>query len=357
MLFPSALPRTLEASFRDLGSDKPATRASAVRDVVRHALRSDATRARAIPMLERVLKSDDAPAVRSAAAVALADVCGSEALPVLLVAIEDADPAVRQMALAALGEIGDRRAAQRLVRALSDPRPEVRYQAVIAYARVLRHDPHAVADALARAAADPDDAIRYIAMRVAEEELGPEILPCEGNLASQADILVGDPNAAVGVAAALYLARHGRVRGLQVVVDVIAENVHTPEFEDEQACLDLAGELRLTEAVAHLERRVWGTRSALRRLVFWGARDAKSCAWHARTALARLNHARARAEIVADIESIRREKREAAVVAAGRARLAEARAALERVRDLVDGQLVGEALARIEGDPATSQGS
>ena len=42
MFSPSPLPRNLEASFRDLASEKPATRASAIRDVVRHALRSDA---------------------------------------------------------------------------------------------------------------------------------------------------------------------------------------------------------------------------------------------------------------------------------------------------------------------------
>src|SRR5271165_5502010 len=140
MFTPSPLPRNLEASFRDLGSEKVATRASAIRDVVRHALRSDATRARAIPQLEKALRQDASPAVRAEAALALADVGAQEALPMLLVAVEDEDAHVRQMALSALGEIGDARASQRLERALGDGRPEVRYQAIIAYARVAHDD-------------------------------------------------------------------------------------------------------------------------------------------------------------------------------------------------------------------------
>src|ERR1700733_11351716 len=120
MFAPSPLPRTLEASFRDLGSTSYATRASAIRDVVRHALADAGTRGRAVPLLERALSSDTASSVRAAAAVALADLGAGEALATLLVAVEDEDPNVRQMALTALGEIGDARAAQRLDRALRD---------------------------------------------------------------------------------------------------------------------------------------------------------------------------------------------------------------------------------------------
>jgi hypothetical protein len=79
----------------------------------------------------------------------------------------------------------------------------------------------------------------------------------------------------------------------------------------------------------------------------WGAGDGASCAWHARIALARLGHARARAEILTDLGSWRRETREAAVVAAGRARMGEARGALESLGETVDGALVREALVRL----------
>ncbi len=347
MLAPSPLPRNFEAAFRDLESEKASTRASAIRVVARHALGGDESRTRAIPLLERALRDDAVAQVRAAAALGLADLSASEALATLLVAVEDEDTHVRQMALSALGEIGDARAAQRLERALRDERPEVRYQAVIAYARVLRDDPHEVSNALSRALSDPDEAIRYIAMRVAEEH-GVDGEPLrDARLAARAEELIDATDAAVSVVAAIYLARLGTAKGRDVVLAVIAERRRTPELEDEQACVDLAGELSLHAAVPDLERRVWGTRRALRTILSWGAGDGASCAFHARISLARMGHAKARAEILADLESWRRETREAAVVAAGRARLREARGALEKLGESVDGALVREALVRL----------
>ena len=353
MFTPSPLPRNLEASFRDLGSEKYATRASAIRDVVRHGLLSDATRARAIPRLEQVLRQDTASAVRSEAALALADLGAREALPVLLVAVEDDDAHVRQMAIAAIGEIGDRRASQRLERALTDRRPEVRYQAVIAFARVAGDDAEAVEKALARALDDDDAAIRYIAMRVAEERLAMQLVEGRARgegLAARAHELSGDSDDAVAVVAALYLARLRVEPGVGIVLEVIAGARKTPEVEDEQACIELAGELPLREAVPDLERRAWGARRLMRSVLSWGAGDGASCAWHARIALARMGHARARAEILAELESWRRETREAAVVAAGRARIREARPVLERLGGSVDGALVREALVHLAVD-------
>jgi HEAT repeat protein len=350
MFAPSPLPRNLEASFRDLASEKPATRTSAIRDVVRHALRSDATRARAIPLLERALKEDVTAGVRAAAAVALADVGASEALSSLLVAVEDDDAHVRQMALSSIGELGDARATQRLDRALRDERPEVRYQAVIAFSRVAKDDPASVASALARALDDGDEAIRYIAMRLAEEfQTDGEPLR-DPRLIARAEKLVEEGNDDAAVVAALYLTRLGQERGRKVVLDVIAESRRTPELEDEQACVELAGELLLREAIPDLERRAWGTRRVVRTLLAWGAGDRRSCAWHAQIALARMGNERARTEIVADLASWRRETREAAVVAAGRARIHEARGALENLGGTVDAALVHEALVRLAVD-------
>ena len=347
MLAPAPLPRNLEAAFRDLTSAKATTRASAIRDVVRHATGDDETRSRALPLLEKALRDDSSAHVRADAAVALADLGGAEVLPSLLVAVEDEDPHVRQMAISALGEIADARAWQRLERALRDDRPEVRYQAVIAYARVGRDDPRAVANALVRALDDGDEAIRYIAMRVAEE-YGVDGEPLrDDRLARRAGELVDAADGALAVVAAIYLARLGVARGRSVVLDVIAEQRSTPELEDEQACVELAGDLALRDAIPHLERRIWGTRRVLRKVLSWGAGDGASCAWHARIALARLGHQRARAEILADLRSWRRETREAAVVAAGRARLGEARGTLEGLGESVDDALVREALVRL----------
>ncbi len=347
MLAPAPLPRNLEAAFRDLASAKAATRASAIRDVVRHAMGDHETRSRALPLLEKALRGDSSAHVRADAAVALADLRGVEVLPSLLVAVEDEDPHVRQMAISALGEIGDARAWQRLERALRDDRPEVRYQAVIAYARVGRDDPRAVANALVHALDDSDEAIRYIAMRVAEE-YGIDGEPLrDDRLARCAEQLVDAADGALAVVAAIYLARLGEARGRSVVLDIIAEQRRTPELEDEQACVELAGDLAMRDAIPHLERRIWGTRRVLRKVLSWGAGDGASCAWHARIALARLGHERARAEILADLSSWRRETREAAVVAAGRARLGEARGTLEGLGSSVDDALVREALVRL----------
>jgi HEAT repeat protein len=347
MLSPSPLPRNLEAAFRDLASEKAATRVSAIRDVVRHARLASETRSRAVPLFERALRDDAAPAVRAEAAVALADVNAAEALAALLVAVEDDDAHVRQMAIAALGEIGDARATQRLERALGDERPEVRYQAVIAYARIVKDDAKAIANALARALDDVDGAIRYIALRVAEEHAIDGEPLSDSRLVARAEKLADATDPAVAVVAGVYLARLGAAKGKRIVLDVVAGTRKTPELEDEQACVDLTGELELREAIPDLERRVWGSSRLLRSVMSWGAGHGARCAWHARIALARLGHARARRDIVADLSSWRRETREAAVVAAGRARLTEARPALEHLGASVDAALVREALLRL----------
>lgn len=348
MFSPTPLPRNLEASFRDLTSERAPTRISAIRDVVRHALRNDPARARAIPIFERMLRHDGSAAVRAQAAVGLADVSAGTAT--LLVAVEDEDPHVRQMALMALGEVGDRRAIGRLERALRDERPEVRYQAVIAFARVAKDDPDAVALALAHALDDRDDAIRYIAMRMVEQEAMEGRPLRQPRLMSRAEQLIDAPNEAVAVVAALFLARLGYPAGREVVVSVVEGRRRTPELEDDFACVDLVGELQIREATAALERRAWARPRRLRALLAWGGDRQASSAWHARIALARMGHARAKAEILSDLRSRRRETREAAVVAAGRARMIEARPTLEELGGIVDAGLLREALVHLSAD-------
>jgi HEAT repeat protein len=342
MLSPPPLPRTLDASLRDLGSMRAATRASAVADLARHALRADDVRAQALPLIEKILAHDDSPIARSAAAVALGDLKGEEALPALLVAIEDADVHVRQMAINALGEIGDARATPRLLRALGDARPEVRYQALIAYAK-LAPDAADVIGALARAMSDDDAAVRYIAIRIAEEHMG-DAPPADHALAAPARKLLegGDPH--VALAAAIFLAKLGDVAARAIVARVIAGGrafTVAPEKEDEQEAVELAGRLDLREAIPDLERRAWGLKSFV----------SDTCAWHAKIALARMNHPKAIAEILRDLTSSRRDLRGAAVVAAGRARVAEARGALEAIATKAEEpelrELAAEALAKL----------
>jgi HEAT repeat protein len=325
------LPRTLEASVRDIASERPPVRTSAIADLVRHAQQGDAARERAIPLLERALR-DEVNAVRSAAALALADLRADAALPALIVAVEDPDPYVRQMALTALGEIGDGRARRRIERALHDERPEVRYQALIAFVRIAEEDDADCCDAILRALDDADANIRHIALRLAEEH---QIAGVE----DKARGVLGDADRAVAIVAAMILARARDVEGERALLEFVASGAGAHR-EDEQAAVELAGELGLRDAIPDLERRAWGLRRVVR----------ETCAWHAKIALARMGHARAIDEIVAELGSWRRESRDAAVVAAGRARITTARGAIAAVAERGgDPRLIAEALELIDG--------
>ena len=354
MLGPPLLPRNLEASVRDLGSEKSATRAAAATDLVRHASTDDAVRSDAVPRLVKLLEDPDVR-VRAAAAVALGDLRANDAVTPLLVAAFDDDAYVRQMALNALGEIGDARALPRLRRALTDTRPEVRYQTIIAFARIADRSPETdaseVDDLLFAAIVDEDDAIAHIALRVAEERLEAGRMP-DTRLLARARALVApeaDRPASphVRLAAAIVLAKSRDDRGYDLVLRVVRGSKiggQAPDKEDERAAVELAGEIGDRAVVPFLERRAYGAMRFVR----------DTCPFHARIALARLGHARASSEILAELGSSRREVLSGAVVSAGRARLKEARAFIERLTSsAVDPELTREALERLR-EPTTA---
>jgi HEAT repeat protein len=334
-----ALPRTLAASLRDVASKQPAVRESAVRDLVKHA---DEAREEVVRALEKALRDDEAPTVRSAAALGLADVGGSEALPALLVAMEDADVHVRQMAITALGEIGDCRATERLRRALTDQRAEVRFQAVIAYARVCT-DRSSIVEALLDRLQDADPLVCHISLRVAEEvaeRSGGEIEP---SLLDRAKDLLKHKSPLVRVAAAIALARTGSRLGSKVLADVIGGTITTQDPEDDAAAIELAGTLGLEEARVGLEKRAFGG-------IFGRDRHA----WHARVALARMGHERATREIMKELESWDRSKRTLAVAAIGRAKIRQAEPLLRAMlkdSSRADLQVVQDALAALDEAP------
>jgi len=349
------LARNLEAAVRDLDSPRAATRVSSIADLVRHAESGPAVRTRALPLLEKALSSDTASEVRAAAAVALGDLGAHEALSAVLVAVEDADLHVRQMALNALGEIGDVRALPRLRRALGDSRPEVRYQGVIAFCRVSKEDDDTLA-ALERASADDDAAVRYIALRIAEERIdglvrkaplgaGAGVFPWN-RLVPRAEKLLRDPARQVGVVAAIFLAKMGHESGHPVIARVVRGQLRADK-EDEREAVEVAGEIGLRDLVPDLERRAWGAAKWLR----------DTCAFHAKIALGRLGHPRAVAEITRDMGSPKRETRCAAVVAAGRAHLFELRETIAALPDgAIDADLRSDALHRLAPEMKPSRG-
>lgn len=338
MFAPSSLRRTLAAALRDLEHPTPKVRQDALRDLVHH---GDDHREDVVRALTRAL-SDADHRVRAAAALALADIQGVEALPSLLVAIEDDHDYVRQMALTALGEIGDPRARERLRRALDDERPEVRFQAVIAFGRVA---PDEAEEALLQASHDDDANIRYITLRVIEEfaeagepEGGEARIPKK--LEARAIEMLGDDDSKVRICAAILLGRIGHRGGLPILADLVAGKISTNEAEDEAAAVELTGELGLHEAIPHLERRAFGFRRLMK----------QSFAWQARIALARLGHARARNDILRELRALSRHKRTMAVVAAAQAGLVEASAEIERMQNqprLAEPSVVDDALEKL----------
>jgi hypothetical protein len=114
------------------------------------------------------------------------------------------------------------------------------------------------------------------------------------------------------------LGRAGERSGAPVLVEAVGHSRDDMDPEDEQTAIVLAGELGVDAAIPGLERRAWGLFGLGRRRF----------AYEAQIALAQLGSARARTTILRGLSGWTRDTRTLWVVAAGRARLAEARAAI-----------------------------
>jgi HEAT repeat protein len=310
MWLPSPLPRTFAACERDVGSEKPEVRASAVRDLVRHT-RDAEHRERAIELIGKALL-DPAAKVRAAAAIGLADGDGGhEKLDALIAVVDDDDDEVRQLAITALGEIGDARAVPRLVRAAEDERASMRYQAVIALSRLEEAGDETRVKVLLRSSSDDDFNIRYIAMRCAEEHFGhvaPSSVPERLRLRGVA--LLDDEANDVKIAAAIFLGHAGDDKAKPVIRAVVRGEL-VAQHEDEREAVELAGAHDIRDVIPDLERRAVGL----------GRHVKDTCAFHALIALARMGHPRAVSSIRKDLEARSEKRREAATVAATRAHL------------------------------------
>lgn len=340
MLGLSPLPRTLPAALRDVRDKKLDVRIAAVRDLGRHARSGE--RDEALRALCTALREDETAAVRSEAAVALADSAAKECVNELVKAVETDDHIrVRQMALIALGEVAgeeaDESVREIVASAARDDMPEIRFQGLIALTHV---DPKASEKVILASIVDDDAHIRYVALRLAEERWlaqdGERELP--ELLRTRAKKALSDSAPKVRLAAAILLGRAGDRSGEQKLVSAIDSGDGVEEAEDEGAAIDLAGELGLDKARAGLERRAFGVLGVTRH----------PFAWHARVALARMGDARARAAILKGLRAFGRDARSMAVAAAGRARLDEARAELLSMRgdpNRAEPDAVEEALA------------
>ena len=139
------------------------------------------------------------------------------------------------------------------------------------------------------------------------------------------------------MAAALLLASWQDRGGEAVILEVVEGKLRPHELQDEIAAVETAGALGLLGAIPALERRAYGMGRFLK----------EQCSFHARVSLARLGHERARTDILEGLRAWTRVSRDEAVVAAGKARLEEARGLLEALRrqpERVDTTLVRDAL-------------
>ena len=340
MLTPSPLPRTIDAALRDAVHKRVEVRVSAVRDLGRHARNGE--RARALEKLAAVLGEDESIAVRCEVLLALADADARECLGAVQHAARNAAPRIRQMALVALGEIAtpeDSGACDVIQSALDAEEPALRFQALVALHHVAGE--RAMPTVLG-ALDDEDDHVRYVALRIIEEQRSHDPSSALSTRALAAVKHALDDRAAkVRLAAAILLARAGDLEGSEVIESAVNAGIGASEPEDAQAAIELAGELGLEAARRGLERRAWGLLGV--------SRD--PFAWQAKVALARLGDERARSGILKGLRAWTRDTRTLAVAAAGHARLGEARELIEAMRgdpDRADPDAVADALSLID---------
>jgi HEAT repeat protein len=330
------LPRNLNAALRDSEHPRREVRLSALRDLVRHARGNERERA-VLALIER-LRSDPETELRAQAAVSLADADAVEALEPLLAAARQGETAVRQMALLALGEVAPAEHEETLALlelALRAREPALRFQALIALHRV--GGPR-VEGAVLDALADADAEVRAMGFRCAEERFADRRSP-EALLDAAARAL-SDDAPQVRLCAAIVLANSGDARGGDVLLGVVEGSSRAGTDADLQAAIELVAELELPSAKRALERRAFGP---------LGFR-ADSLAYHARTALAKLGHPRAKDSILRGLRGFTRDTRTLSVVAAGRAELHEARpliTAMQGREERADQSAVEEALAAL----------
>ncbi len=330
------LPRNLPAALRDADHPKREVRLSALRDLVRHA-HGDQRKA-VVDKLCDILQGDKELELRAEAAMALADADAGEALETLLEAARRGERRLRQMAVLAIGEVappGHEEAIAVLKNAFRASDAAVRFQALVALHHV---GGDAAEPAMFDASRDEDPELRAMAFRIAEERFASTAPPA--HFVTVSEKALTDEDQAVRLCAAILLGSWGNAAGARELLQVVSGAVRVGTEADHQAAIELVAKLELPGAVSALERRAYG--------LFGLRRD--SVSWHAQVALARLGHVRASRAILRGLRAWSRDARTLAVVAAGRARLSEARPLLSAMRgdeSSADQEALQQALAEL----------
>lgn len=336
-----ARPSTLEAIVRDLGSRDFRVRVEAAQHAPALVGEDEGdVRVKVVSALVTAL-ADDHEAVRSASAIALADLQAHEALPALLIAADDDAAMVRQMAITALGELADPRARERIRRALGDPRPEVRFQAMVAFPRIARGsgDDEEIWNALAIGIEDEDAFVRSHAAEACAELADGATLPA--NVADRLARRSRDDEETLDtrVASAIALGESRDPRATPTLLAVARGELKEKDPRRVQAVFELLGELGVEEA------RPIATEAAFSFKSKFGDPSRRAAAV---VALIRLGERRAIEHVLSELENGGWERRVAAIGIVNRTSLAEARPKLEALRnDPMVGEMAADALAQL----------
>lgn len=329
----------MSAAQRDATHARRHVRLSVVNDLVRLSGSGQPDRDAGLQILSTILTRDSDAQVRARAAIAFADCeAGPESVPVLLTAARGEHVGVAEMAVAALREITpveDPRVVPLLKVLARGEHPALRFQAIGAAARLLGEA--AFIDLLTHVLSDPDVKVRGHALRVADERFGGGRIP--PSVVRAAEVAVVDSEPWIRLAAALLLAPHGHMPARDVLVSALNQRWPLPAPEDEQALIELVGELGLTEALPGLRRHARG----------WMGLVPGRFAWHARVAMARLGEESAQRGIAAGLRHRQSHVRAASALAVGRARLHELRGDVEQLveRGKLDRELAEEVLEEL----------
>jgi len=305
-----------------VGSPKGHVRAAAAHDLSQYIDSSAA--ATVVSKLEQLALEDSVIEVRVAAMLALVDGGAKQSVGSMVQLARSGVPRIRQIALLALAELaepGQTEAIGAAMQAVVSPLPALRYQGLVALKSLQQDDSTNV---IMNQLTDEDSEVRWVAVRLLEElcirECPDDSVPVNPNRNAVKDAvrpLLKDLSPRVALAATLLLSRLRDATAVESLAGWLARSAAKLDPQDEQAAIELAGQLGLASAKADLERRAWP--------LLWEG----PTTWTARVALAQLGDARARQSILQNLFSNSPMKCARAIEAAGKVRLEQARARLQ----------------------------
>ena len=323
---PSLLVRRLEAALRDIQSSRVQVRRAAARDLSQYI--DSSARTRIVGRLEQLAMEDADIEVRVQGVLALADGGAVESVGLLVNLARAGVSRIRQIALLALGELAEPGSAQAVevaLEAVESALPGLRYQGLVTLKNLQQG---AVLGLIISKTVDDDSEVRWVAIRLIDELCFPNasrdsisrvLEAWDADNTRKLQSLLEDPDRRVAVAATLLLSRLGVVTAIDKLPTLLSKASQKLDPQDEEAAIEIIGQLGLSHAKPELERRAWR--------LLWEA----PTTWPARVALAQLGDPRARQSILQSLYSNSPLKCARAIEAIGKIGLEEGRARLQHL--------------------------